>query len=918
MDRQINHLLAGPDLDGDGWAEIFTASLAGAEFHIYCDALSGADGHSLWRSSRRLRNKFGNHTDFALAPLAWWRSGRDGWPQLLVHGSSQWGGTFEAQLHTFSAATGELGHVSAAAVLPQPVDCDHDGLDELLLYEPHDPESLGRGGRLHCVRGIAAEPWRRLGDVGTPVADLDGDAVIDLVRSDEDGNLLATSGRQGRLLWQTRVASPGNSLGFRSAAPHPHDAGAVGGTASGDLDGDAVTDLLVWPAATFGETIRPLRAVSGRTGKLLWSVPEVTATMMSGVYAAQTRDLDGDAEPEVIWIAGVNHRYSQPIDPTVFDSQLWLFVCSGRSGKLKWEYPLSPAYGQAPGNTAPFHSFHEQLPVVTADLDGDGTQDVIVPAVTAAGSYQYLALSGAQGQVLWQRDRLDDQSSGLTLSNWIAPAAVDFEGDGSREVVVVEPAPTVAANQPRQARITALRGRDGQELWSHDSGNPYAPRRSITGNELEYLRPVSLRGANGQQRLAVYLPGPSEKVVVLGSEGVLAERRLLQEYARSAPWPCDAIGDGADELVFFDRSVLVVAAAENLDKVIWQHDFQMLNMQIIAVTPAQADMPPAILVTGYATDNGVRALDGRAGRMLWSCPGPVWQEADGGVYRAPATVAVLGGRAGESPHVLYAFDSLAICRQAVFARPAVRATGEADETPSVPGGLAVTSFAARGVAVVPAVTAVTRPDERWLRDLPWRLRREVWGELTSQFLWILGFALILWGLPAAWLTRVIRRRGYSLRTLLALPVVAGLFALAVTAELPSQPLESATERIAVSGMMVPVIIATLLLGRLLRQRRWRQVGVWFLVSVVISVALATGFYHVAASPLVADEQYDWTGWPAIWLPGAYFTAWLASLVWVFGSPLRWVARRISSIATGQPAPRLSGAPAEPPTAELIH
>src|SRR5690606_2145324 len=202
MDRQINHLLAAPDLDADGWAEIFTASFAGEEFHIYCDALSGADGHSLWRSSRRLRNKHGHHPDIALAPLAWWRSGRDGWPQLLVHSSSQWGGTFEAQLHTFSAATGELGHVSYATALPRPVDFDHDGLDELLLYEPHDPQTLGRGGRLHCVRGIAAEPWRRLGNVGTPVADLDADEVIDLVGSDEDGNLLATSGRHGRLLWQ--------------------------------------------------------------------------------------------------------------------------------------------------------------------------------------------------------------------------------------------------------------------------------------------------------------------------------------------------------------------------------------------------------------------------------------------------------------------------------------------------------------------------------------------------------------------------------------------------------------------------------------------------------------------------------------------------------------------------------------------
>src|SRR5690606_34901088 len=96
-------------------------------------------------------------------------------------------------------------------------------------------------------------------------------------------------------------------------------------------------------------------------------------------------------------------------------------------------------------------------------------------------------------------------------------------------------------------------------------------------------------------------------------------------------------------------------------------------------------------------------------------------------------------------------------------------------------------------------------------------------------------------------------------------------------------LGTATERILVGAMMVPLIIATLLFGRLVRQRRWSHLGLWFLVSILISAALGIGFYQEAVQPLVAGEQYDWTGWPALWLPGAYLTTWLASLAWVLGS-----------------------------------
>src|SRR5690606_8579008 len=130
-----------------------------------------------------------------------------------------------------------------------------------------------QGGKLHAVRGVAKAPWRRLGALGDPLADLDGDGVTDLVRSWGDGTLVATSGATGKQLWQERSIRATSELVVRAAGPT-----AIGrrrAPPESDFDGDGIVDLVVCEQTTGVYPEPPLHAISGKTGRRLWTADEI-------------------------------------------------------------------------------------------------------------------------------------------------------------------------------------------------------------------------------------------------------------------------------------------------------------------------------------------------------------------------------------------------------------------------------------------------------------------------------------------------------------------------------------------------------------------------------------------------------------------------------------------------------------------
>ena len=194
-------------------------------------------------------------------------------------------------VHLLGAATGIEEHTVPGLTSPKVADLTGDGLAD--LWGAVD-------GKLVAIRAEPAEAWRALDGLHA-AGDFDGDGMSDLLSDDFEAppiwplrpldrqTALARSGRDGRLLWQTQLDA-WEKPGYRARA-YRFMALALPG---GDLDGDGVADFVVskWVAPPPGKTddTLPLDALSGRTGKWLWSTaisPAVGARRLAG------RDVEG-------------------------------------------------------------------------------------------------------------------------------------------------------------------------------------------------------------------------------------------------------------------------------------------------------------------------------------------------------------------------------------------------------------------------------------------------------------------------------------------------------------------------------------------------------------------------------------------------------------------------------------------------
>jgi outer membrane protein assembly factor BamB len=899
MDSQVDSFLDGPDLDGDGTREVFAVTLAGNDFSVYVDALSGATGKTLWTNHQAPRNDRGTSASFVLAPPVWWQSGDDGWPQLLVQVLDEQNGSRHSLICAFSAGTGRLTHHGYGITAVRPADLDRDGLEDLLIFTSNSPGRFDLGGNLKCLRGVGGQPWKRLGALGEPTSDLDGDGVLDLIRSWGDGTLIASSGAAGRELWRSRPIPAVDELGVKSAgSPDPRETENPAPSPAGDLDGNGSVDLLVWERSSGGRgIIPPLHAVSGRTGRLLWTISEVKARMLGGTLAAGSRDLDGDGQEEVIWLTALDHNYPQRLSFSTSDVQLWLFVMSGQTGRLQWSQALSPQYGLAPGSTAAYQFHNVELSLAGGDLNGDGTLDLLAPAVTEQGTLELRALSGQDGKLLWSRPRQPDGLSQESLRNWTAPTICDLNGDGRSEVVLAEPMPmrSSAGVLSQEVGVVALDGDTGRERWSRPTGAVYTHFHSFSPRRGDMLRPVVLRAGRKQQRIGVYLPGGDDKFVIVDSDGQMQERKLSHQPQPVGLWTCDADGDGVDEVVFVDQSTLIAAPADRLGEALWKRPLGTIGQQqILKIEPPSGKRPPVIVLVTDPTDNSVLGIDAATGRTVWSCPGPNSRDPGDGVYMVPSRIALLGARPEETPLVYYAMGFVAECRQAVRAlaedRPGTQAHGGA------------VSLASRGVAVATAKVDGLDLDSRWQRDLPWRSELELGGGRVAGFIgWGTFFSLTLVVIPVGYTLRLIIQRRFSLQALLVLPVVAGIFLTAALIQGPAEShLQGLVPRLISATGFAPPVVGLGLLVWWLARGRWKRASIWLGLVLVMSAIAAASIISTTLrhAPLLPEESLDWTGWYFILAVGAYMTSWLAMIVLPIEFLIRAVWRRLVARRTG--------------------
>ena len=367
------------------------------------------------------------------------------------------------------------------------------------------------------------------GTLVKPAPDLDGDGTCDVVMAfARTPSLMAVSSKNGGMIWTYSAALDGvvgpDPLGpseFLKALGEIKSAGAgksqpavkgarvgrvIGQPALVPIDGDDIPDLVAvffvfedptGSAVSFGvdgsviqfDMFRPGRrvmaAISGRTGRGLWS---------------RALDTTPQSRP---WLWDRIRRWAPPNLPfEAFDVQI--SVVTGRLGTTLGEVvgsrwtALDPASGRPVGRPIDL-GFSPVRPVQYADLDGDGSPDVLALGPgSKAGILTLAAFSTATREPIWQAP-IEGFASWIRLAGGSAgwPLILDLNGDGHAEVAVPDWDSHPRFHEYRGVRL--LDGVTGQVRWVR----PLQPATRADDGLVHLLEAPDLDGDGTRELMAV-------------------------------------------------------------------------------------------------------------------------------------------------------------------------------------------------------------------------------------------------------------------------------------------------------------------------------------------------------------------------------------------------------------------------------
>jgi tRNA A-37 threonylcarbamoyl transferase component Bud32 len=855
-------LLAGPDLDGDGTRDLVTVTRDTGprpktyslghpldREWVYVDAVSGRDGHLIWWWHEDVTN----YATPQIGRALWWGLGPDGWPMLVVPLGGKTPGEFEPAYEKagrmppvvliLEASTGRLLQTIDGLSLPKLADLDGDGLEDLWGSAE---------GNLRAFRAGPPEAWRSL-DKLVPAADLDGDGIVDATTVEldspgeyEKGKLdsrtaVARSGRDGRALWTTTLDDRDGLRQWETwSGPRVgiHSTLRTFPLPGGDLDGDGAPEVVVTQrklSATRPTIMSlPIEVLSGRSGRRLWSAGPLPSI--------------GSGDPGYSIVEGIDVLASNPrqtadlvaVYQTPFPDGVlrpYSSLVQTRMRRLSGRdgrVVWDLVLGAHAALSRPWIRFDH----ANGDLDGDGSPDIVLRtwATTTPGTTTIAlrAVSFRDGKTLWTHP-LRDQKPAFAVG--------DLDGDGRAEVVVREQAPAVSE---AAIELTALDGRDGATRWAWHGGTVPDPSGKTV--------PVYLADIDGTGRREVrfdFGTADGRRVMVLDAQG---HERAGREPAgkRGAIAACaDLDGDGRDELLVQDDARLF-ACRDGL-AVFWSRPNRDPVEQVL---PAHAGRPATVVLASMV------ALDGAKGHTLW---------------KGRSGRAIETGPSAGRPRVLTVDQEATICTLVL---------------PTTPEG---GSEPAHGR---PAPPGLDRNDPRWARPLPWS--RPVAGLLPPQFFLLAlgGLALINVVVPLWILKLATWRRVWSVRMLLALPVVVAIPMTAfLTFVSATSSMAGASAAQAIAGFAwatlggLPIVCyGALVVSGLIRRDR-RRLAKLAVLSVLATAVVAGFWFLVDGLTKPTIEYYAWSDWHAVIVPGLYLAGVLAMIAWAVRGARQFVRMR---------------------------
>lgn len=901
LDQQIDHMIAGPDLDGDGTREVFVASLWGNQYELFVDAFSGADGKSIWRQQYSLKHKKYAKTELRLGQLGWWNGGKDGWPQLMVPLHPDRQSSKSSSVLCFSAGDGSLQQRADGTVATWFGDVNRDQVDDLFSYSTSMSGSR-RIGQLSVYHGVAKEYWRRANDKRFPVCDLNGDGIRDMLRSVDNSQLKATSGLSGETLWTTELGTDGIRR-FEVVSQH---ADTVAGQLSPDdqqardFDQDGTPDLLIGMDSTRSKPFSPLHAVSGRTGHILWQA-DLRVTVCRAFPMTLVRDLDVDGRNDVVFVGAMNVDYpkiNELHSQSPEQLQLWLVVINVEDGSVKWKRPLSPAYGSTPQfNPTRLRMDMLRFESPTTDLNGDGTLDLVLPSETnvndapsAAPSCELLAISGLDGATLWRHPLSQRRLTNGNLLQVPPAISADIDGDGSPEVIVLEFEDT--GDNQRIAHTIALEGGSGRLRWKHkhkvDSSygeiDDQRERRTRP-------RPLAIAASQGRSNIGTVLrisssASPFELDIIdhEGASFATIPLSAVPGYVSDTlrVYSHDVDGDGLDEVLFWNRRGLVAARCAPTADVVWEcplptrfnAELEGLLHPSPGVLATNPHASTAVLRHGIG-DNSLTGVDVATGTVDWVCVGPTARSGDG--WRAPKRVELMGNAVNSTPVGLFQFTHLSVCRQAaaIGERRLGGAQGLVTGSPVAIGGGRIGS------------------DPRGLRDLPWMIRI---GKAGGEHIVEVGkltalYCIFIVIIPVAVWVTLLRRRKLDRIAIAGFAIALISIGTGASFRMPTH-IDGGPWLLAL--VPVPLLAFLVFLAMQITQRRWRRALAWIACAGVLSVALAIVVLYQHSShaglALQSGERYSTNGWYLIGLWGTYLAGFVILLTLAARHVFRFVLR----------------------------
>ncbi len=434
--------------------------------------------------------------------------------------------------------------------------------------------------------------------------DLNGDGVPDFVGHTRSA-IFALSGADARPIWSVSTAG---------TPPYGR----------GDVDGDGKPDVVVV------NTGRGMEGLEGRSGRSLWcrkgweSNAAVTCVDVNGDGKDDVLSVSNHAGPTAIsgldgstlWT--VQHDDYEMILPVVTadldgDGKLEAVFCRG---------PLLELRDAATGVLIKMHEIAPGCPPAVYDVDGDGRPELVM---TAAGTV--LAIDPFTGDVPWQFDS-------NTTATMNVPLLDDFDGDGLQDFILLSHDGTVAAVNAVEPPV----------LWRQGSAHMHTAEPEVLGDPAQY---VFLAGY--PQRLL----DPADGRVLF--EGQFPLCKMSSVYSSTPPYRIALDG--------LERALLQIDENPVRLTQVWKH----LDCAVLS-SPALVDVNGDGVLDFLCGDGeggpGVRAADGRTGDLLWNAPlarpwrgdiaaweGLVWIPAENALHGVdPATGKVtrtldLGGRA---------------------------------------------------------------------------------------------------------------------------------------------------------------------------------------------------------------------------------------------------------------------------------